>query len=229
MNFNSVIQSCKVKLRSNIFEAADNNFDDLNSDHWDKYPITMVTWYCWELWHRLFVYQWYVCRPQHPATRSTGWANDVITSWWSRASWGEFYILVYFLCVGVTFFALERFYHLDWYYSDMRSRDVWRHNLWWSRESWYDFFLRLGWKFRLGGILFVLVSFYTLVQSIESWFYFPSFWTQFSFLWDFISFGVVSYLGMLNCILVCSFFILLSFFVLVWFYLIWCNFISWCD
>ena len=53
--------------------------------------------------------------------------------------------------------------------------------LWWSRESWYDFFLRLGWNFRLGGILFVLVSFYTLVQSTESWYDFPSFGYNFRF------------------------------------------------
>ena len=152
MNFNSVIQSCKVKLCSNIFEAADNNFDDLNSDHWDQYPITMVTWYCWELWHRLFVYQWYVCRPQHPAARSTGWANDVITSWWSRASWELILCLGLILCVGVTFFSLEIFYCLEWYYSDMRSRDGWRHHF--MVVTWI-----LVWFFSVLDEIFVLVWF----------------------------------------------------------------------
>ena len=36
-------------------------------------------------------------------------------------SWSNF-------CVGVNFFALERFYYLEWYYSDMGSRDVWSHH-----------------------------------------------------------------------------------------------------
>ena len=148
-----------MKLCSNIFEAADNNFDDLNSDHWDQYPITMAVWYCWELWHRLFVYQWYVCRPQHPATRSTGWGNDVITLWWSRASWSKFYVLVHFLFVGVTFFALERFYYPEWL--SFGYAVTWCMTSYFMVITWILvwFFVRLGWNFRLGGILFVSAHF----------------------------------------------------------------------
>ena len=159
---NSILQGEAV---FKIFETADNNLM-----MWilitETYPQTLL------------VCQWYVCRPQHPAARSTGWANDVTTSWWSRASWSEFYVLVHFLCDDVTFFALER---LEWYYSDMRSRDVWRHHFMVVTWILVWFFLRLGWNFRLGVILFVLVSFYTLVQSTKSWYDFPSFWIQFSF------------------------------------------------
>ena len=111
-----------------------------------------------------------------------------------------------FLCVGVTF--LGEIYYLEWYYSDMWSRDGWRHHfmvftsilVWffsvlveifvlvWFRLSWCHFipwcnqlnlgmiFLRLDWNFRLGVILLVLVLFHILVQSIESYYFFFSFW-----------------------------------------------------
>ena len=184
-NYSTLQDICK------IFETADNNLM-----MWilitETYPQTLL------------VCQWYVCWPQHPAARSTGGANDVITSWWSRASWSKFYVLDEFLCVGVTFSLPWRDFIVT--LSDIiqicghAMSDV--ITLWWSRESWYDFFLRLGWNFRLGGILFLLVSFYTLVQSTKSSYDFPSFWIQFSFQWDFISFGVVRYLGVINCILV---------------------------
>ena len=101
MNLNLVIQSCKVKLGSNTFEATDNNFDNLNSVHWDQYPITMVTWCCWELWHRLFVFQWYVSRPQHPAARSNGWAKASLLHGGhvrlgvNFMSWSNFCVLVW--------------------------------------------------------------------------------------------------------------------------------------
>ena len=51
----------------------------------------------------MLICQRYVCGPQHATTRSTAWANDIITSWWSRASWSKFYVLVQFLCAGVNF------------------------------------------------------------------------------------------------------------------------------
>ena len=85
-------------------------------------------------------------------------------------------------------------------------------------------FLHLGWNFRLGVILFVLVSFYTLVRSTESWCDFSSPWLifrrsailfdlvlfhilvrstascydLFSSWCDFVWFGVISYLGANN-------------------------------
>ena len=47
-------------------------------------------------------------------------------------------------------------------------------------------FFRLGWNFCPGVILFVLVSFHTLVQSTESWYDFPSSWLKFSSECDFV-------------------------------------------
>ena len=49
--------------------------------------------------------------------------------------------------------------------------------LWWSCESWCDF-LRLGRNFCLGGILFVMVWFHTLVQSTESFSEIYFFWCR---------------------------------------------------
>ena len=70
-----------------IFETADNYLM-----MWilitETYPQTLL------------VCQWYVYRPQHPAARSTGWANNVITAWWPRASWSRFCVLVLiFVCL----------------------------------------------------------------------------------------------------------------------------------
>ena len=77
--------------------------------------------------------------------------------------------------------------------------------IWWLRESWYDF-SPFGWNFRLGVILLVLVSFYILVRSTESWYDFSLPWLKFSSWCDSVWFGVVSYLGAINCILVWFFF-----------------------
>ena len=55
---------------------------------------------------------------------------------------------------------------------------------------WF-FFLRLEWNFCLGGILFVLVAFYTLVQSTESWYDFLCF--GYNFLYSEIIFLLVSF------------------------------------
>ena len=90
-------------------------------------------------------------------------------------SWSNFWVLVWLSLPWRDFITLSDIIRICCHVlSDVIT-------LWWSRESCYDFFLRLGWNFRLGGILFVLVSFYTLVQLTESWYNFSSFWTQFSF------------------------------------------------
>ena len=102
---------------------------------------------------------------------------------------------------------------------------------WWMTSSLYGghvnlgmIFFRPGWNFRLGVILFVLVLFYTLVLSTESWYDFSSpclifrfsailfdlvlfhilvrstaSWYDFFSSWcDFVWFGVISYLGKNN-------------------------------
>ena len=101
--------------------------------------------------------------------------------------------------------------------------------LWWSRESWYDFFLRLGWNFLLGVILFVLVSFYVLVQSIKSCYDFSPSWLKFSSWCDSVCLGVILCLSAINWILVWFFSVLVEIFVLVWFCLSRCHFMSWCN
>ena len=133
-------------------------------------------------------------------------------------SWSNFCVLVWLPLSWRDFITLSDIIRICGHVMD----DV--ITLWWSRESWYDFFLRLGWNFRLGVILFVLVSFYTLVRSTESWYDFSSPWLMFrlsailfdlvlfhilvwstaswyaffSSWYDFVWFCVISYLGANN-------------------------------
>ena len=179
-----------------------------------------------------------VRRSLHWTPHHSEGGSSVVTSsfFLSRASWSKFYVLVYFLCFGVTFFALERFYYLEWYYSDMRSRDGWRHHFmvvtwilvwffsvldeifvlvrfclsWCHFIPWCDqpnlgmIFLRFGYNFRFSEIIFLLVLFHILVRSTASWYDFPSFCYALSSKCDFVWFGVILYLGAINCILVWS-------------------------
>ena len=125
MNLNSVIQSCKVKLCSNIFEAADNNFDDLNSVHWDQYPKTMVTWYYWEL-STDCSFASGMCADHNilPQGQPVGRMTSLHHGGHVRLgvnfmSWSNFCVLVWLSLPWRDFSTLS-----EWYYSDMRSRDV---------------------------------------------------------------------------------------------------------
>ena len=137
-----------------IFETTDNNLM-----MWilitETYPQTLL------------VCQWYVRRPQHPATRSTDWANGVITSRWSRASWSKFCLgLIFvcwcdFLCLGEILLpcVISFGYAVTWCLTS---------SLYGGHLNPCMIFFRHGCNFHLGGILFVLVTFYTLVQSTKS-------------------------------------------------------------
>ena len=134
------------------------------------------------------------------------------------------------LCVLVWLsLFLDRFYYLGLHHSDMRSRDEWRHHGMVVMWILVWFFLRLGWNFLLGVILFVLVSFYVLVQSTESWYDFSLSWLKFSYWCDFVCLGVTSCLGAINWTLVWFFSVLVEIFVLELFCLSRCHFMSWCN
>ena len=100
--------------------------------------------------------------------------DDVITLWWSRESWYDFFpswlkfsSWCDFVCLGVISHLVR------------------------STESWYDF--SSPWLiFRLSAILFDLVLFHILVRSTASWYDLFSSWC------DFVWFGVISYLGAKN-------------------------------
>ena len=146
MNLNSVIQSCKVKLCSNIFEAADNNFDDLNSVHWDHYPITMVTWYCWELSTDCSFYSGNVmCADQSilPQGQPVGRMTSLLHGGHVRlgvnfVSWSNFCVLVWLSLPWRVVINLSDIIRICGHVmSDVIT-------LWWSCEPWYEIFLRLG-------------------------------------------------------------------------------------
>ena len=118
---------------------------------------------------------------------------------------------------------------------------------WWMTSSLYGghvnlgmIFLRLVWIFCLGVILYVLLSFYTLIgviytlmRSTESWYGVSPPRLKFLFWCDFVCLGVILYLDTINWILVWFFFALAKFFVLVWFgvvlYLVAINgILVWC-
>ena len=144
MNLNSVIQSCKVKLCSNIFEAADNDFDDLNSVHWDQYPITMVTWYCWELSTDCSIAggmcEDHSILPQgQPVGRMLSWLHGGhVHLGVNFMSWSNFCVLVWLSLPWRDFITLSDIIRICGHVmSDVIT-------LWWSRECWCDFFLHLG-------------------------------------------------------------------------------------
>ena len=137
--------------------------------------------------------------------------------------WSNFCVLVWRSLSWVDFISLSYIIRICGHVMD----DIIA--LWWSRESWYDFFLRLGWNSLLGVILLVLVWFYVLVQSTESWYDFSPSWWKFSSWCDFVSLAVILCLGAINWILVWFFFVLLDYFVLLRFCLIWYHLLSWCD
>ena len=72
-----------------------------------------------------------------------------------------------------------------------------------STESWYNF-LRSGCHFSLSVILFDLVLFNILVQTTVSWYAFTSFWLTSSPWCDFVWFGGILHLGAIDCILMWS-------------------------
>ena len=108
---------------------------------------------------------------------------------------------------------------------------------WWMTSSLYGghvnlgmIFLRLGWNFRLGGIFFDLVSFYTLVRSTETWYDFlrlGKFFVlvRFCLIWCcFISWCDQRHLGMISFRLGVILSDLVSFRILVRITKSWCGF-----
>ena len=130
--------------------------------------------------------------------------DDVITLWWSRESWYDFssswtkFLSWWdFVCLGVIL-----------YLGDQPNLGM--------------IFLRFGYNFRFSEIIFLLVLFHILVRSTASWYAFPSFCYALSSKCDFVWFGVILYLGAINCILVWSlcfgywYFLYISFLILAW-------------
>ena len=113
--------------------------------------------------------------------------DDVITLWWSRESWYDF------SPSWTKFFVLVRFC-LSWCHFIP----------WCDQPNLGMIFLRFGYNFRFSEIIFLLVLFHILVRSTASWYDFPSFCYALSSKCDFVWFGVILYLGAINCILVWS-------------------------
>ena len=96
----------------------------------------------------------------------------------------------------MTSFVLEGFYNLEWYYSDMWSRDGWRHQF--MVVTWI-----LVWFFSVLVEIFVLVWFclswchftpQEVVRSTESWYDFSSPWLIFRLsliLFDLVLFHIL--------------------------------------
>ena len=223
MNFSSVIQSCKVKLCSNIFEAADNSFDDVNSDHWDQYPITIVTWYCWKLWHRLFVCQWSVPHRLYNTGRVTsGMCTDQsilpqgppVERITSLLHGGH-------VRLGVNFMSWSNFCVLVWLSLPWRNFITLSDNIWICGHVMYDVIL-YGCHVNLGMIFFsYLDEIFVLVGFSLSWFHFTPWCNQPNLGMIILRFG---YNFRVSEIL----FPLVSLVILMWLTASWYDFPSFC-
>ena len=235
MNLNSVIQSCKAKLCSNIFEAANNNFDDLNSDHWDHYPITMVVWYCWEL-STDCSFASGMCAdhsilPQgQPVGRMTSLLHgDHMRLGVKFMSWSNFFVLVRLSLPWRDFITLSDIIRTCGHVMDDAI------TLLWSRESWYDIspswmkfsswwdFVCLGVILHLGAINWILVWFFFALDTIFVLvrFYF--------FRCRFLSWCDQLHLGMIFLHFARVFRLSVILFDLVSFYILVRLTASWCD